>query len=443
MTMTFVSCSYSIVDRYIKISDGAPAVKQMNLGKVALADAWKSLSTSGYFASVPKLDPDWLKRLKAGLEPGGELELPAITGGFWKVAVRGTAAGGHKGASLSLLGEYRSSKAPTAAANPGAETAAFFKQGESLVAAEGWACSMGKGNAAPVFKWDRVVLRSQRHPKSTGASRSSNVAVNNADYPADIKIIDEWKTPGIEPELSGIYPVENETDTYYVVANKRPTYSMTQKPKLPVEYRGKLLKVDREGQVLQAIPLIDEDYGDMAYGDGYMYVAVQEPPEILKLNPRNWKIEAKFPLAGPAGGLAYDAGRSVLYAQLFVNQPHLAVVDAKSGATIKTLWSDEGALGLKMIHYQLTCVWCGQPYDPGTYAELRLLDPETGRVKARREMPGVGTDSCMAPLDGYSGDGSKGFMTLVTMNGVSGETIVRRYSYVAKPTSPLTAMLDQ
>jgi hypothetical protein len=140
--------------------------------------------------------------------------------------------------------------------------------------------------------------------------------------------------------------------------------------------------------------------------------------------------------------LAYDAGRGVLYAQLFVNQPHLAVVDAKTGVTIKTLWSDEGALGLKMIDNQLLCVWCGQPYDPGTYAELRVIDPNTGKVDARMEMATKGVDSCMAPLEGYSGDSSKGFMSLVTLNGVTGQTIVRRYSYVAKSKSSPVAMVE-
>lgn len=240
---------------------------------------------------------------------------------------------------------------------------------------------------------------------------------------AAIKQLDEYKSPGLESELSGIYPHPTDADLYYVVANQRPAYRDGQKPMLPLEYRGKLLTVDRHGKVVKVTRLVDEDYGDIAMIDGAMYVAVLNPPEIVKFDPESGKVLARIPLASPAGGLDYDPALGVFIAQLYVAHPELAVVNVKSGVTEKSLWSDESAMGLAVVDGDWLCTWASG-WDPGSFSELRVLDKSTGKPRARVVLPGV--HSSLSPA------GENGFLALVTVNSVTGETTVRKYSYVGE-----------
>jgi hypothetical protein len=240
-----------------------------------------------------------------------------------------------------------------------------------------------------------------------------------------IQLVDQLKTPGIESELSGILPHLTDDGLYYVVTNKRPVYREGQSPMLAPDLRGKLLTVNRNGDVIDVIPLTEQDYGGIAYGAGFLYVAVQDPAEILQVDLKSRMIVAHFDMSGPAGGLEYDRDRDVLYAQLFVGHPHLAVIDPKTHETVKTLWSDESAMGLAKVDGQLLCTWTSG-WDPGSFSELRILNIEDGHVTARVPLKAV--HSSLAPLD-MKLSGIRGFMSLVTTNSSTGETVIQRYRY--------------
>jgi hypothetical protein len=169
---------------------------------------------------------------------------------------------------------------------------------------------------------------------------------------AVVQAIEDYKTPGLEAELSGIYPHGTDNSLYYVLANQKPPYRNGQKPMLPVEYRGKLLTVEkRTGKVVKAVKLAgaEYDFGGLVVADGYFYVASTNGAEILKIAPEANKIVQRYQLPSPAGGLGYDKERGVLIAQLFVGHPHLAVVDLKTGVIKENLWSDESAMGLAKV----------------------------------------------------------------------------------------------
>ena len=239
---------------------------------------------------------------------------------------------------------------------------------------------------------------------------------------ASLRVVQELKAPGVEPELSGIYPHPTDETLYYVVANQRPAYRPSQKAMLPAQYRGKLLTVDgRTGEVVQTLALADGDYGDLAFGGGHLFVSSLEPAEILKVDLAAGRIVARFPLAGPAGGLEYDRDRNLLVAQLFVGHPHLAVIDPATGATVDTLWSDESAMGLAKVGGDLLCTWASG-FDEHAKSELRLLDPATGKVIGRTPLAG-GVHTAMAPA------GSDAFMVLVATDRANGTVAVRKYAY--------------
>ena len=236
----------------------------------------------------------------------------------------------------------------------------------------------------------------------------------------------EYKVPALESEVAGIYPHLTDDNLYLIAANKHPAYRAGQKPMLPVQYRGKLLTVNRHtGQIVNSFDLIDGDYGGIAYGENHLFISRLEPSEILKVNPTNGKIVQRIPISGPAGGLEYDKDKSVLIAQLYVGYPHLAVIDPKSGATTATLWSDESAMDLKKVDGDLLCTWVSG-FDTRAFSELRLIDQQTGKVKGRITLDKV--HSSLAPLDKKVG-GIEGFISLVSLDKESGKVGIRKYSY--------------
>jgi len=242
-----------------------------------------------------------------------------------------------------------------------------------------------------------------------------------------IRLIDEYKTPGTEAELSGIYPHPTDPNLYYVLANLRPPYRYGQKPVLPAIYRGSLLTVNREGKVLKATHLADDDFGGMVVTDKHVYVALTTAAEILKLDPETLSVQARFQLPFPAGGLGYDKERNVLIAQLYVEHPNLSVLDAETGAILKTLWSDESAMGLAKIDGDWLCTWASG-WDPGSFSELRVIDQDTGHVRERTRLDGVHTS--LAPAT--DGSGNPAFLSLVTVNSSTGETVIRKYQYTGE-----------
>jgi len=256
---------------------------------------------------------------------------------------------------------------------------------------------------------------------TTAAVQPENV---DAKLSASVQLIDEYKTPGLESELSGIYPHPTNKDIYYVLANRNPPYRYGQKPMLPVEYRGKLLTVTREGKILNAVDMPANHFGGLVMTDGIAWVATTNTAELVKVNPDNGKVLARFQLPSPAGGLEYDKERGVLIAQLYVGHPHLALVDPKSGKITGTLWSDESAMGLAKVSGKYLCTWASG-WDPGSLSELRIIDQNDGHVIARTRLDLV--HSVLAPAKDDAG--GPAFMSLVTTDSYTGTTVIRRYAF--------------
>jgi hypothetical protein len=267
----------------------------------------------------------------------------------------------------------------------------------------------------------------QWHMSRATVSETSAVAgVPNADarLAASVKLVDEYQAPGGESELSGIYPHPTNDDLYLVLANRKPPYRYGQKPMLPEQYRGKLLTVNRSGEIVKAVKIVDDDFGGLTFVDGMAYVATTNSAEILKVNADTGGVLGRFNLPSPAGGLDYDRERGVLIAQLYVGHPHLALVDIKTGNVTGTLWSDESAMGLAKVAGDWLCTWASG-WDPGSFSELRVIDQQTGHVRSRMKLDLV--HSVIAPAKDRQG--RPAFLSLVTTDSATGKTVVRRYSY--------------
>jgi hypothetical protein len=236
--------------------------------------------------------------------------------------------------------------------------------------------------------------------------------------------VDEYQTPGLESELSGIYPHPSSDELYYVLANQKPPYRPGHKPMLAPEYRGKLLTVDRLGRIMKAVKLADDDFGGLTFVDGAAYAALTNDASIIKVNPDTGATLARYPLPSPAGGLDYDRERNALIAQLYVGHPHLALIDVKSGKVVGTRWSDESAMGLVKVDGDWLCTWTSG-WDPGSFSELRVIDQSTGRVRSRARLDNV--HSVLAPT--HTRDGKPGFLSLVTLDSHTGRTVIKRYAY--------------
>jgi hypothetical protein len=257
---------------------------------------------------------------------------------------------------------------------------------------------------------------------TSATKRAANAAAKG------ITFIEDYRVLGLEMELAGIYPHPTDDALYFVATNKNPVYQASQRPMLPVQYRGKLLTVNRHtGHVTHVFDLVDGAYGGIAYGENHLFVVSLAPPEILKVEPTNGEIKARIPISAPAGGLEYDKDRAVLIAQIFVSDPHLAVIDPKSGVTVETLWSDENAMGLAKVNGDLLCTWASG-FDEHAFSELRLLDQTTGKVTGRLPLEGVHTS--LAPL--HKGvAGVDGFISLVSVDRASGKVAIRKYGYTS------------
>jgi hypothetical protein len=236
--------------------------------------------------------------------------------------------------------------------------------------------------------------------------------------------LDEFKTPGLEAELSGIYPHPSNADLYYVLANAEPPYRYGQKPVLPERYRGDLLLVDRAGAIVRALDLGNEHFGGLALVDGVFYAALTNAAEVLRLDPQTGRILSRFPTSAAIGGLGYDPDRKLLIAQIYVGFPRLELIDPKTGAVVETLPSDESTMSVIKVGSDWLATWASG-WEPGSHSELRRLDPKTGRTLDRIRLPLV--HSVLAPA--RDGRGGGAFLSLVTVDSVSGETLVRRYAY--------------
>jgi hypothetical protein len=259
----------------------------------------------------------------------------------------------------------------------------------------------------------------------------SNAEGKSEPPPPAFELVEELRTPGIETELSGIYPHPTEKDLYYVVTNGEPTYKPTMKPTLPVELRNKLLTVNREGKVVEVMDLPDGGglFGDLAFGDGHLWLSPLEPPELWKLDLKTGRVVAEYPLPGPAGGMEFDRDRSLIVVQSYVGHPHLALVDSRTGAVVGSTWSDETMQGIAKVDGDLLTVWTSS-WDDDAYSELWHLDLVSGKPRRRFRMEGI--HAAMAPLDSKIA-GYEGFMTLMHKgSGITGETVIRKFRYTGQ-----------
>jgi len=301
---------------------------------------------------------------------------------------------------------------------------------------------VGEKAEAPVRAnaWQNYDLKTwqwiqQRMAVASASARRAHQSIDtvekkNEQLRSVVRQLDEWKTPGLEAELSGFYPHPTDSTLYYVLANLKPPLRPGQAPMLAPQYRGKLLTVNkRTGAIVGAARIADDDFGGMAFGDGHFYVALTNAAVILKLDAADFRVEQGIPLPSPAGGLEYDAERKALIAQLYVGHPHLAVIDVASGTVTETLWSDESAMGLAKVDGDWLCTWA-TGWDPGSFSELRVIDQHTGKVRSRIRMEGVHT--VLAPTTDDSG--RPAFLSLVTVDSRSGTTAIRKYSYRGERT---------
>ncbi|HEX8185790.1 MAG TPA: hypothetical protein VF747_13585 [Blastocatellia bacterium] len=283
-----------------------------------------------------------------------------------------------------------------------------------------------KGFVRAVERFSLVVVVALAAPAIMrgGPLRSSD----DTRLKAAIRMIEEWKTPGLEAELSGIYPHPTDNNLYYVLANLKPPYRPGQKPMLPEQYRGKLLTVNKwTGEVVKAVHMADDDFGGLVMAEGHFYVALTTSAKILKVDPNNLEVLAQYALPSPPGGVAYDKDRGILLIHLYVGHPHLAVMEIKTGRIVETLYSDESTMGLVKVDGDWICTWASS-WDPGAFSEVHLIDQKTGRVRSRIRVQGVHT--CLAP--DKDGKGGAAFACLVTVDSSTGKTVIRKYGYVGE-----------
>lgn len=242
--------------------------------------------------------------------------------------------------------------------------------------------------------------------------------------PAGLTVVSDYRFAALESEVAGIQPHPDEDDLFLVAVNRRPAYRAGEQAILDKKYRGRLLTIHRKtGAVRNSFDLGGKTYGGMAFANGVLYVSSLEPPEVLKVDLRSGAVIGRIPLSGPAGGL--EIARGVLMAQMYVGLPHLALVDSRSGTTVKTLPSDENAMDLAVVGDELLCTWISD-FGAQAFGELRKIDPASGTVVGRIRLPAVHTS--MAALDPAVA-GEVGFIALVRTPDASGRVLVRRYAY--------------
>jgi hypothetical protein len=181
LSMTYVNCTFQFLDQYIKVSDELPLqalaagtrISLRRAGRQAegsLPDIWQQLVSSGYFNSFNMVTdkgarvsrrkvatsqgdgvrvavlPDGTmtseKRIAEGMEPGGEYNLPMLTGALFQISltsVDGKTLQGSQNKAVRMRwdGEYRGVGIDIKVGEPvmGIEQGDFFKEGNAIVSA--------------------------------------------------------------------------------------------------------------------------------------------------------------------------------------------------------------------------------------------------------------------------------------------------------------------
>jgi len=247
-----------------------------------------------------------------------------------------------------------------------------------------------------------------------------------------IQLVEELPAPGLETEISGIYPHPDSDDLYLAVSNGKPVYKPTMKPMLPEALRNKLLVVNKKGEVVESYDLPDGGglFGGLGQDDtGRIWLGPLDPPKLWQFDLATGKIEAEFSLPGPAGGLEFDREQNLVWVTNYIGHPSMLGVDPTSGEIVRSLWSDENCQGIAKVEGDWLTFWTSS-WEPDAFSELWQLDATTGKPKHKLRVDLV--HAAMAPLNPEV-SGYTGFMALAHLDsGISGRAAVRKYRYISE-----------
>jgi len=247
-----------------------------------------------------------------------------------------------------------------------------------------------------------------------------------------IQLVEELPAPGLETEISGIYPHPDSDDLYLAVSNGKPVYKPTMKPMLPEALRNKLLVVNKQGEIVESYHLPDGGglFGGMGQdNEGRLWLGPLDPPQLWQFNMASGKVEAEYPLPGPVGGLDFDREQNLVRMTNYIGHPSMLVVDPTSGEIVQSLWSDENCQGIAKVDGDWLTFWTSS-WEPDAFSELWQLDGTTGKPKYKLRVDLV--HAAMAPLD-PDVSGYAGFMALAHLDsGISGRAAIRKYRYISE-----------
>jgi glutamine cyclotransferase len=156
-------------------------------------------------------------------------------------------------------------------------------------------------------------------------------------------------------------------------------------------------------------------YAGTAFDGRHLFQLAED--RIQKIDPKTGRVVATIPAPGGGG----DSGLAWAEGTLWVGQYRdrkILQIDPQTGATLRTIESNRFVTGVTWVEGEL---WHGA-WD-GDESELMRIDPRTGEVRERLEMP-AGTG-----LSGLESDGADRFFC---GGGASGKVrVVRRPKRVA------------
>jgi outer membrane protein assembly factor BamB len=162
-----------------------------------------------------------------------------------------------------------------------------------------------------------------------------------------------------------------------------------------------LLALDPEsGKVVRELPVAGD--AGTAFDGEYLWQLADA--RIQKIDPRTAEVVATI----PAPGEGRDSGLTWAEGTLWVGEHRarkIHQVDARTGAILRTLESDRFVTGVSWVNEELWhATWEGEE------SELRRVDPKTGKVLERLEMPAGANVSGLEAADGvfYCGGGDSG-----------------------------------
>ncbi|WP_315390135.1 glutaminyl-peptide cyclotransferase [uncultured Stenotrophomonas sp.] len=168
-----------------------------------------------------------------------------------------------------------------------------------------------------------------------------------------------------------------------------------------------LLAIDPDtGQTVRSLP-VPCDAGT-AFDGTHLYQIAEA--RIDRIDPQSGKVLGSIP--APGGGT--DSGMAWAEGSLWVGQyreRRIHQIDPADGRVLRTIESDRFVTGVTWVDGQL---WHGT--DDGERSDIRRVDPDTGKVLERLQMPdGMHVSGLEAGGDGlfYAGGGRSGKLRVV------------------------------